>query len=93
MKKIILFENFGTPSLDVYYEIRYIDENGDVENFVSGNDDYDVNPFDLVEVVKYMMKYEDEYPNLFIVKITEEDVSDEDLKKAKMVIDTKKYNL
>ena len=90
--KIVLFESFEENSLNVKYEIMEIRKNGDIEDFFSGDDNYfDFNPYDLVEVVEYMMKYEDEYKgSLFINKLTSERVSDEELEKAKISIEDRK---
>jgi hypothetical protein len=93
--KIILFENFEEEqSLDVHYEIKEILPNGDIEDFNSGYDDqFEMNPYDLVDVLEYMLKYKSKHQNLLINRVVSTKVSDEEIEKAKMKLDAKKYNL
>ena len=83
--KIKLFENFKVD-LDVYYEIKQVDQNGDLMDMkITG-----FKPYDLEEVVKLYLEYKEDFPNLRIYKITKDMVDQDTINR---IATTKKYNL
>jgi hypothetical protein len=91
--KIKLFENFDQADLDIIYELWTLDNNGDEEEFHTTVEDISYNPYDLTDMVKLFMKYEKIDRNLFIKKITTEVIDNETIKKVKLSIEEKKYNI
>lgn len=89
--KIKLFENFEEIDLEISYELYDVDKNGDESpiSFIDG-DEYNFNPFSLVDTIKLFQKYEKKYPRLRIKKITSQILTIED---AKREITGNKYNL
>ncbi len=88
MKYLKLYENLNID-LNVYYQIKGTDTNGDIFEPV-GADDANYNPYDLSEIVKLMIKMN--RPNLHIVKISEEVVDDKTLNDV-IEYQIDKYNL
>lgn len=90
-----MFENFEDIDLNVRYELRKMDRHGDMEeeiDYENGDDD-NTNPYSLEEVVKLYMKYKKKNPSLFIKKITEEIISNDEIEQVKINMSGKKYNL
>lgn len=94
MKDIKLFENFDEIDLDVYYELWTLDRNGEEEEFISGDgDDDNYNPYDLNEMVILLMNHEKYNKDLFIKKITKENIDKEIIDRIKMQLKVNKYNI
>jgi len=104
MKYLKTFES-TIIDLDVHYEIRYYDNELHDEVIVSGSDfelfsssddsdDVNYNPFDLKDMVKLLLKYENEMSeSLYIVKITRNEVTKKEIDDVKLEIEAEKYNL
>jgi len=87
--------------LDIVYEIRGVDVNGDEYIPPVEDDDYNYNPYDLKEVVKLLIiknkkqstHIPSENPRLHIVKVTTEKVPQDKLEQIRIEIEGDKYNL
>ena len=85
-------------NLDVVYEIRGTDNNGDEYMPRHEEDDANYNPYDLKEMVKLLIKkrqngYDHYHTGLYIVKVTTEKVPQETLEKIRLEIEAEKYNM
>jgi len=89
------FENYEEINLDVHYELRKMDRHGDMEEEIEyeNGDDDNTNPYSLEDMVQLYIKYKKKNPSLFIKKITEEILSNDDIEKVIINMTGNKYNL
>lgn len=92
--KIKTFENFEVD-LDVTYELADYNDYGEEIRLNTSDEEeyYNINPYDLEEMVKLYMKYKKKYPNLKIKKVISDFVDEKTIQDILVKLDSDKYNL